>query len=397
MSRFLIFLSVFTSILTIGYVYTGFRLMYGLEISGLSAWLFWILIFCLILVIPASYFFSQTIETEGLQSVLSYVSFTGLGFFTILFTLVLMKDLLSLLFTIISPLVLYFSPEWANQFSLWSQEGVGINFILTSITLILAGTLTFIGFFQAHKRLKTIFIEVPVQNLHPDLDGFKIVQISDVHIGPTIKGKFLSHVVERINHLEPDFVAITGDLVDGNVNILKHHLLPLGALKSKYGTFFVTGNHEYYSGVKAWIKEIQTLGIRVLLNENELLRHKGSVVALAGVTDLKAGSILPEHTTNPGKAIRGGENSDFKILLAHQPDSILEAASYGYDLQLSGHTHGGQYFPGNIVIYLAQKFVAGLHRYKDMWLYVSRGTGYWGPPLRIGAPSEITQIVLRKA
>mgnify|MGYP001617865249 CR=1 FL=1 len=259
-----------------------------------------------------------------------------------------------------------------------------------SVTLLL----TIYGFYQTHQRLRTLSIDVPIKNLHPDLIGLKIAQISDVHIGSTIKGKFLKKVVSRINHIQPDFVAITGDLVDGPANLLKHHLLPLADIKSRYGTFYITGNHEYYSGVNAWITEIRKLGIHVLLNENRIIKHKNASITLAGVTDLKAGSILPEHRTDPLRAMFGGEKSDIKILLAHQPNSALMAADVGFDLQLSGHTHGGQYFPGNLLIYLAQRFVSGLHKYKNMLIYVSRGTGYWGPPLRIGAPSEVTKLTL---
>ncbi|TGN14599.1 metallophosphoesterase [Leptospira ilyithenensis] len=398
MSRFLVFISVFTLILGSGYSYTGVRLVQGLGITGLNLALFWILIVSLVLIIPVSYFFSQTVNKEKYQSILSYIAFTSLGFFTILFSLVLLKDITTLGIYVLNPVVGLISPDFSftETFSFlpkWSYT----NYAFALGTIGAAGTLTGVGFFQAHRRLKTIHVEIPVSGLHQDLDGFTIVQISDIHIGPTIKGKFLTHVVERVNRLNPDFVAITGDLVDGSVASLKGHILPLKDLRSTYGSYFITGNHEYYSGVLSWIGEVEKLGIHVLLNENRLIKHKSATLTIAGVTDLKAGSILPEHKTDPKKAIIGGENSDFKVLLAHQPDSIKEASQYGYDLQLSGHTHGGQYFPGNIVIYLAQKFVAGLHRYKEMWLYVSRGTGYWGPPLRLGAPSEITKLTLRKA
>jgi len=397
MSRFLIFISIFTMILGSGYAYTGVRLVQGLGISGWGLGLFWALIVFLVVIIPVSYFFSQTVNRERFQSILSYIAFTSLGFFTILFSLVLLKDIAALGIFVLNPLVSFVSPDFSfsETFSFlpkWSYT----SYAFALGTIGAAGTLTGVGFFQAHLGLKTVSVEIPVKGLHPDLDGFTIVQISDIHIGPTIKGKFLTHVVERVNRLNPDFIAITGDLVDGSVASLKNHILPLKDMKATYGSYFITGNHEYYSGVLAWIKEVENLGIRVLLNNNHLVKHKNATLTIAGVTDLKAGSILPAHTTDPGKAIRGGENSDFKILLAHQPDSIKEAFQYGYDLQLSGHTHGGQYFPGNLVIYLAQKFVAGLHRYKDMWLYVSRGTGYWGPPLRLGAPSEITKLVLKR-
>jgi len=395
MTSFLKFLAVFTTILGSAYIYTGIRLVEGLALSGGWLYVFWASIIVLILMIPISYYFSQVVISEWIQSTFSYFAFTGLGFFTILFSLVLLKDLF-LLFSQLSGLYLLIANlEFISRWHLLNDH-VYLQFALSVSTISVAVLLTMYGFFQSHQKLKTVSIQIPVKGLHPDLDGFTIVQISDVHIGPTIKGGFLKKVVTRINHLNPDFVAITGDLVDGPASRLKNHLLPLGELKSKFGTFYITGNHEYYSGVLSWITEIKKLGIQVLLNENRVIHHKSASVTVAGVTDLKAGSILAEHKTDPARAIRGGENSDFKILLAHQPNSIFEAVGLGYDLQLSGHTHGGQYFPGNFLIYLAQKFVAGLHSYKNMLIYVSRGTGYWGPPLRIGAPSEITKLVLKK-
>ncbi|EMM72492.1 metallophosphoesterase [Leptospira weilii] len=394
-SRFLVFLSVFTLIIGLGYAYTGFRLIPSLSTQSWISWFAWALIFLCTLSIPVSYYISLTSKREGIQTAFSYLAFTGLGFFTILFSLVLLKD--------ITAVSLYgLTKFFPNSDS--SDSGAGelvqrkefLNQLLSFSVLGLAGGLTGIGFYQAHKKLKVISVDVFEENLHSSLDGFRIVQISDIHIGPTIKKRFLESVVRTVNELKPDLVAITGDLVDGPVSKLAHHITPLADLKSKHGTFFVTGNHEYYSGVLSWIHELKKHNILVLLNENQILKHGKASLTLAGVTDLKAGSILAEHKTDPYRAMKGGEKTDYKILLAHQPNSVFEGADAGFNLQLSGHTHGGQYFPGNLLIYLAQKFVAGLHKHKDTWIYVSRGTGYWGPPIRLGAPSEISLIRLRK-
>ncbi|EKS09577.1 metallophosphoesterase [Leptospira santarosai] len=393
-SRFLIFLSVFTLVIGLGYSYAGFRLIPSLSTQSWISWLAWTLIFLCTLSIPVSYYVSLTSKHEGIQTTFSYLAFTGLGFFTILFSLVLLKDITSI------------SLYWFAKFLPNSDptSGAGelverkefLNRLLSFSVLGLAGGLTGIGFYQAHRNLKVISVDVFEENLHPSLDGFRIVQISDIHIGPTIKKRFLESVVRTVNELKPDLVAITGDLVDGPVNKLARHITPLADLESEYGTFFVTGNHEYYSGVLSWIHELKKHNIQVLLNENKILKRGKANLTLAGVTDLKAGSILPEHKTDPYGAMKGGEKTDYKILLAHQPNSVFEGADAGFDLQLSGHTHGGQYFPGNLLIYLAQKFVAGLHKHKDTWIYVSRGTGYWGPPIRLGAPSEISLIRLKK-
>ncbi|XDD51905.1 metallophosphoesterase [Leptospira sp. WS92.C1] len=392
-SRFLVFLSVFTLIIGLGYTYTGFRLIQGFGGQSWVSWLTWGLIFLFTLSIPVSYYISLTSDQERIQTVFSYLAFTGLGFFTILFSLVLLKDITTIS---LNGITSFFSPSSDADNGGLIQRRQFLNQVLSFSVLGLAGGLTGIGFYQAHKKLKVIEVDVLEKNLHSSLEGFKIVQISDIHIGPTIKKSFLEAVVKTVNELEPDLIAITGDLVDGPVSKLGRHITPLANLKSKYGTFFVTGNHEYYSGALSWIRELKGHGIQVLLNENRILQHGNASITLAGVTDLKAGSIIAEHKTDPHQAMRGGETTDYKILLAHQPNSVFESAEAGFDLQLSGHTHGGQYFPGNILIYLAQKFVAGLHRHKSTWIYVSRGTGYWGPPLRLGAPSEISVIQLKK-
>ena len=240
-------------------------------------------------------------------------------------------------------------------------------------------------------------VEIAIAGLPDALVGLKIVQITDIHIGPTIKGAFLSSVVEKVNALNPDLIALTGDLVDGSVAELSKHTEVLSTLKARHGTFFVTGNHEYYSGALSWIAEVERLGLKVLLNEHLLLDHDGGRLLLAGVTDYTAGRILPEHESSPLIAAEGAPEADLRLLLAHQPASAYEASEAGFDLQLSGHTHGGQFFPGTALIHLAHPISKGLGKIGRTQVYVSCGTGYCGPPFRLGAPAEITEITLKRA
>ncbi|TGL69914.1 metallophosphoesterase [Leptospira jelokensis] len=396
MKVFFLFLSVLTSLLGFIYYYSTFRLIRGLSLNGPVVTLILIGIGALVVLVPVTYIFSRVSKREKTQTFFAYVSFTHFGFFSILFTLVLLMDLLRVL-------DIGFVSDYSRfLFSTLLQLGFPIdgvtevkNFSLAFSTIVVATALSSLGFYNAHVRLKYKKTKIPVRNLQKDLHGFKIVQISDIHIGPTIKEKFLRRVVGKINLQSPDVVVITGDLVDGPAATLKHHLKPLSDIKSKYGTYYVTGNHEYYSGVLSWLPEIENLGIHVLLNENKILNVGESKLLMAGVTDLTAGSMIKSHQTNPRRAMAGGEDTDYKILLAHQPNSIYEANKVGFDLQISGHTHGGQFFPGNLLIYFAQKFVAGLHKYKGTQIYVSRGTGYWGPPFRLGAPAEISILTLQ--
>jgi hypothetical protein len=260
---------------------------------------------------------------------------------------------------------------------------------------ILAGLLTVVGFFNARRRARVRPVDVPITDLPPQLQGFTIAQISDIHVGPTIKRPYVEAIVDAVNSLRPDVIAVTGDLVDGSVSQLAAHTEPFARLSAPHGVYFVTGNHEYYSGARAWIEELRRLGLHVLLNEHVVLEHEGELIVIAGVTDYSAGHFDAGQRSDPQGAIAGApHDAAVKVLLAHQPRSAFAAASVGYDLQLSGHTHGGQFFPWNLFVRLQQPFTAGLHRLGDLWVYISRGTGYWGPPKRLWAPSEITELRL---
>jgi predicted MPP superfamily phosphohydrolase len=259
----------------------------------------------------------------------------------------------------------------------------------------LAAFVTVVGFAGARRRARIVSVEVPLANLPPALHGFSIAQISDVHVGSQIKQQYVDAIVDAVNGLDADLIAVTGDLVDGSVLDLSRHIAPLGRLSSRHGTFLVTGNHEYYSGERAWTAEFTRLGLRVLLNEHVVVRHGGAPLVVAGVTDYSAHHFNPEQRSDPVAALLGAPtDAAARILLAHQPRSASAAATAGFDLQLSGHTHGGQFWPWNLFVRFQQPFTAGLHRLNNLWIYISRGTGYWGPPNRFGAPSEITLLRL---
>lgn len=238
---------------------------------------------------------------------------------------------------------------------------------------------------------------VPLERLPAGMEGLTIAQLTDIHVGPTIGREFVEQMVEKTNALNPDVIVITGDLVDGTVDELREHVAPLGRLKAPLGVYFVTGNHEYYSGVEPWLAEVRRLGIRVLRNERVELRRGDDVLDLAGVDDWTSHQFGRGHGHDLPRALEGRDVSRECVLLAHQPRSILEAAKLGVGLQLSGHTHGGQIFPWNYFVRLQQPYVAGLHRHERSWIYVSRGTGYWGPPMRVGIPAEIAHLTLVRA
>ena len=313
---------------------------------------------------------------------LAGAGFLAMGFFSSLLILTLLRELVLLAgFAASGSLI---GVAVVQQVRTWSAAAVPA----------LAVFITLVGYINARRRAAVLTIEVPIAGLPDALHGFSIVQITDIHVGATIKHGYVTRIVDAVNGLDADLIAITGDLVDGSVGRLGRHTEPLGRLSARHGAFFVTGNHEYYSGAHAWIVEMRRLGVSVLLNEHVVLEHFGESIVVAGVTDLSAHHFDASHKSDPVAALAGAPQAAVKLLLAHQPRSAYAASKAGFDLQLSGYTHGGQFFPWNYVVKLFEPFTAGLHRLDDLWLYVSRGTGYWGPPKRFGAPSEITHLRL---
>lgn len=263
--------------------------------------------------------------------------------------------------------------------------------------LVAAGLLSLAGYVNARRLARVVRVDVPLPGLPAALAGFTIVQLSDIHVGPTIKRDYVQAIVDRVNKLDADLVAITGDVVDGSVEQLRADTAPLGGLRARHGTWLVAGNHEYYAGVSAWLREFEHIGLHVLHNRHTLIEHAGARFVLAGVSDYSAAAFDPAQASDPVAALAGSPPGLPRILLAHQPRSALAAATAGFDLQLSGHTHGGQFWPWNFFVPLQQPFTAGLHRLGRLLVYTSRGTGYWGPPKRFGAPSEITLLRLLAA
>ena len=237
-------------------------------------------------------------------------------------------------------------------------------------------------------------LDVRVDGWPQALAGFRIVQLSDVHIGPLLDRRFARHLAARVNALAPDLVAITGDLVDGTVEHLSEEVEPLRAISAPHGVYFVTGNHDYFSRADPWLEKVRELGFRPLRNEHVEIGAPGASFDLAGVDDRFAQLFGGDHGEDLGRALAGRSGGRPLVLLAHNPTVFDEAARRGVDLQLSGHTHGGQIWPFQGIVRLATRYVAGEYRHGRSMLYVSRGTGFWGPPMRLFRPAEITEITL---
>lgn len=237
-------------------------------------------------------------------------------------------------------------------------------------------------------------VPVRLRRLDPAFNGFRIAVVSDIHLGPLAGRAHTERIVEMINQTAPDLVAIVGDLVDGTVEELGSAAEPLRGLVSREGVFFVTGNHEYFvDDTTAWLRELERLGVHTLRNENTLIRRGGAGLDLVGVNDVAGESIAEPPDFD--RALDGTHPTRPTVLLAHQPVQVAQAADRGVDLQLSGHTHGGQMWPFHYVVNAVQPSLAGLTNVGDTQLYVSRGAGFWGPPVRVGAPPDISVLSLQ--
>ena len=309
----------------------------------------------------------------------SWIGLLALGMFSSLFVLALLR---AVLLPTLDGLGL--PVRGLHEASAWGV--MGLAFLATTVGLLVA-----------RMRPAVVQIDIPIQGLPAELHGFRIAQITDIHIGPTIGHAYLQRVVDQVNALQADLVAITGDVVDGDVLALRAQVAPLQNLKARDGVALVLGNHEMYSGALAWVDEFRRLGLHVLLNAHYIVRRGDATLAVAGVTDHTTGRFIAELACDPQAAIRGeGESADMRVLLAHQPVTAPAAARAGFHLALHGHTHGGQWWPWNHFVRMQQPVVRGLHRFGSMWSYTSVGTGYWGPPKR-HFRSEITLLILRPA
>lgn len=375
--RFLILLGI----LALVHTYVGCRLLPDLPIgtAGRLAGALWLAVS--VVSMPLS-FLARSFRSRIWADRVAGTGLFMMGFFSSLFVFTLLRDVA------LAPTLLLVSQSTARSVLTLSAIGVAV----------LAVLVTLIGFLNARRRAGIVNVDVPIRNLPDALHGFTIAQISDVHVGPTIKRAYVEAIVDAVNGLKADLIAVTGDVVDGSVRDLSGHTQPLARLEARHGAYFVTGNHEYYSGEPAWTAEFQRLGLHVLMNEHVVLTHEGARLVVAGVADYSAHHFNPSQKSDPAAALKGApEDAGARVLLAHQPRSAPEAAKAGFDLQLSGHTHGGQFWPWMFFVRLQQPFTAGLHRLNDLWIYISRGTGYWGPPKRFGSPSEITHLRLIKA
>ncbi|HUM11465.1 MAG TPA: metallophosphoesterase [Myxococcaceae bacterium] len=339
-----------------------------------------VLLALLVALVPVGFLFSR--RDRGWPSrVLPPLATAWLGASGVLLTVTLVTDLGRLLFGLLNG---------------WPAAAEALAQARVQALLIAAGTALLVPFaiWTARGRLVLSRVQVPLERLAPGVAGLRIVQISDLHIGDRLGEEFLRRVVDRVNALHPDVVAITGDLVDGPAHVVEQALRPLADLDAPHGVYFVTGNHEYYWGGRESVRMVEELGLTVLHNEHRVVERDGGQLVIGGMPDLHGGRFLADHQSRPELVFAGAPDGVPRVLLAHQPRAVTGAAPHGVDLQLSGHTHGGQIFPFHLFVRLQQPVVRGLRKLLGVWVYAHRGTGFWGPPMRLFSTPEIAEITL---
>ena len=365
------FIVVVSAILIVGYAYIALRLT-----STALARLALAVPFVAVWMLPVVYWFGNR-DREGMRhELMQALSFLCMGWLSFLFVLTLGRDVL-LLVTLLPPLAAVHafldatSPAWVPVGAL---VAVSVGVLITAL--------------GPHVRR----VDIPVEGLAPELDGLQIVQISDLHVGPTMRRAYVQRVVNMTRQLSPDLIALTGDIVDGSVSRRAAQVAPLQALASDRA-FFVLGNHDYYSGAAPWTAHFEAMGFRVLRNSHVTVERGGARLVIGGVIDFAARMSDPDARPRPELATDGDARPAFRLLLAHNPKIAPVAEQAGFDLQLSGHTHAGQFFPWTFVIHLVHgPHAAGLSRRGRLWVYTSAGTGTWGPPVRLGTRPEITLL-----
>lgn len=372
---FVVFLAVALSLVFGMHYYVWARLVRDPHLPPLAGRIATVLIVALGISLPLALAASRLFPRAAMRPAI-WIAFIwmGVGFLFVAFLGLADAGRLAggLLQRLLSPLPV----DPAKRLFLARSLAAGVGGVVTGLSAV--------GIRNALGAVQVKELTVRLRGLPAELSGFKLVQISDVHIGPLLRKDWVAQVVDRIGGLSPDLVAITGDLVDGSVDELREHVAPLARLSAKHGVFFTTGNHEYYSGVEDWYAHLPTLGVRPLRNERVQVAPG---LDIAGIED-------PTGKPDLSRALSGRDASKALVLLAHQPRQFAEAARSGVSLTLSGHTHGGQIWPFSWLVALAQPYLAGLHARGESQLYVSRGTGFWGPPMRVFAPAEITLLRL---
>lgn len=378
--RGVVFAAIVVGVLLAMHAYLAGRIFTGLGLAGTPLDVAWAVVWGLFGLLFAGFFGRKLPRVVAVP--LHWVAYSWMGLFVLLFCSVAAVDLASVGVALV---------RGAPVAGRWTW-GASVAALALGV-----GAFTW-GAWRALGPAVVEHIRVPIAGLPPEFEGYRVVQLSDLHVGDTRGRGFSERLAKQVNALDPDLVAVTGDLADGSPARVGEEVAPLGAMRARDGVLFVTGNHEYFNGLGGWLAEVRRHGWQVLLNEHRVLERGTARLVIGGVTDHDGGAYVSGHASSPAAAFEGAPGAEAapRLLLAHQPRTAFQAAGLGVALQLSGHTHGGQFFPWKYLVLLQQPVLAGLARIGEVLVYTHRGTGFWGPPVRLGAPPEIAEITLTR-
>jgi hypothetical protein len=371
---------VLVLVIAVLYSYLGLRLTNNPELAtwaSYSIWLWLFLVFGFVLILPFFFWRSDKSRRSKNMGTMMHLSHQVMAYLNFLIPVVLIRDFVGLVFSVF----LKFDLQWMYS------PGASLAILLLPFAFKIWGRWTI------QRGPQIVRKEIADRNLSPEFSGLRILQISDLHIGHSLQKGFVEKVVLQVQQLQPDLVVLTGDIVDGPAEEFQEDIAKLQGLRSPRGVYFVPGNHEYYWGFRSIEKFLQKAGITSLTNQTSSLRGQQGEILIAGIPDPAAAHFGEEAPWIEGFS-DDFKDRQYRILLSHQPSLADRASKAGFHFQMSGHTHGGQFFPWNLLIGFFQKYSKGLYQIGKMNLYVNQGTGYWGPALRIGTHCEITEIVL---
>lgn len=369
--------SAFWAVFFLLTLYTGSKAALLLPVHPALAWLLTYGFFALIVGWQFAYRAGKPSPESPWFDILAWSASIGMGVWATFLFLSLALDAGSEVFIL---LLKGTPPGWLS----WGVFAAALGVALLGLRQVLKGP-------ELRK------VDVPIAGLPAALEGLTIAQLTDLHVGPTIRSGYAGRIVDLIMAQKPDLIAVTGDLADGSPEDLAAHVRSLARLKAPLGVYYVTGNHEYYWGVEKWIEKARELGMIPLVNENRVVERGGAKILIAGLPDGSGGHFLASHRGDPKRAAGSSQEAAVRVLLAHRPDACLEAEPLGFSLQLSGHTHAGQFFPWSLLIPFFHRYHRGLNRHGRLWVYVCAGAGYWGPPHRFLVPAEIALLRLTRA
>ncbi|WP_316800260.1 metallophosphoesterase [Pedobacter frigidisoli] len=351
-------------------------LRYRLTGIGHAAWMISGVVTALLVLYPLVWY---DVLPERINKITRVVTHFDMGLLGLIFVFIIIRDIVFVPLSFAKPG--FFDPVFSGLATI----------LIFGVSLLLL----MLGYRHAQAGPVIKYVDIPVLNLAPSLQDYTILQISDLHAGPAIDRHYVENVIKKVKNIKVDIIALTGDIADGKFSKYHNRIAPIAELHDKAQVLYIPGNHEYLKDTGEWRSHFERMGFKSLFNSHIVVNHNTAKLLFAGIIDPEVKDVDPTQKPDIQLAMRNAKPADLKILLSHRPDVANEAAAI-FDLQLSGHTHAGQLLPWSLFMKAFKPFAVGLNKCGKMWVYTNPGTGFWGPPIRLGTTSEITVLKLVK-